>query len=58
MRISATDTDDGNNSLVTYSFSSDEKYFVIDSSTGVIRLDKPLIPVCLKIFIFNCRVSK
>lgn len=46
MRISATDIDDGTNSVVTYSFDygSTEKYFRIDEETGVIYLNNSLIP--------------
>lgn len=46
MRISATDIDDGNNSIVMYSLeprSADmfnKTYFQIDSKTGVITLDR------------------
>lgn len=49
MRISATDIDDGTNSVVTYSFDygSTEKYFRIDEETGVIYLNNSLIPVCV-----------
>ncbi|XP_063231568.1 DE-cadherin [Bacillus rossius redtenbacheri] len=42
MRISATDIDDGENSRVTYSLEDNPGYFRIDSSTGVIFLDKPI----------------
>lgn len=46
MRISATDIDDGNNSLVVYDLepkvSQDGKYFRIDSNTGVIYLDRAI----------------
>lgn len=44
MRISATDIDDGNNSIVVYDLEprakEDDKYFHIDKNTGVIFLDK------------------
>lgn len=43
MRISATDIDDGRNSIVTYGLKanppSDMKYFRIDNNTGIIYLD-------------------
>ncbi|KAK9497090.1 hypothetical protein O3M35_004467 [Rhynocoris fuscipes] len=46
MRISATDIDDGNNSMVVYGLEpidlKDDKYFRIDKNTGVIYLDKPI----------------
>ncbi|XP_075221903.1 DE-cadherin-like [Lycorma delicatula] len=46
MRISATDIDDGNNSIVLYDLEPrvkmDDKYFHIDRNTGVIFLDKPI----------------
>lgn len=46
MRISATDIDDGNNSLVIYDLKpkepKDGKYFRIDSNTGVIYLDSAI----------------
>ena len=46
MRISATDIDDGNNSVVVYSLSpkkeDDGPYFRIDTRTGVIYLAKKL----------------
>lgn len=44
MRVSATDIDDGNNSVVRYSLSSkrpdDAVYFRIDRESGVIFLNK------------------
>lgn len=44
MRVSATDIDDGNNSVVRYSLSpkrlDDGVYFRIDRETGVIFLNK------------------
>ncbi|XP_034940506.1 DE-cadherin [Chelonus insularis] len=44
MRVSATDIDDGNNSVVQYSLSSirpeDANYFKIDEKTGVINLNQ------------------
>lgn len=51
MRVFAYDSDDGNNSLLTYSFipdpgSNSEEYFRIDNSTGVIYLKKSLAGVC------------
>lgn len=51
MRVFAYDLDDGNNSLLTYSFipdsgSNSEEYFRIDNSTGVIYLKKSLAGVC------------
>lgn len=46
MRVSATDIDDGDNSIVRYSLSSkrtdDSDYFRIDEATGVIFLLKPI----------------
>ncbi|XP_026463684.1 LOW QUALITY PROTEIN: DE-cadherin-like [Ctenocephalides felis] len=45
MRISATDIDNGNNSVVHYTLKSgslDDSYFRIDKSTGVIYLQKPI----------------
>lgn len=46
MRVSATDIDDGNNSVVYYSLSpkrpEDGVYFRIDRNTGVIFLDKTI----------------
>lgn len=46
MRISATDIDDGNNSLVIYNLepklAQDGKYFRIDSNTGVIYLARAI----------------
>lgn len=48
MRISATDIDDGNNSIVLYDLISrnqilnDSLYFKIDRNTGVIILDRPI----------------
>ncbi|XP_077285916.1 DE-cadherin isoform X2 [Arctopsyche grandis] len=45
MRISATDIDDGNNSIVHYSLDpsySNNTYFRIDESTGVIYLNKTI----------------
>ncbi|XP_076295603.1 DE-cadherin isoform X2 [Lasioglossum baleicum] len=46
MRVSATDIDDGNNSVVHYSLSPKKKedgvYFRIDSKTGVIFLNKTI----------------
>lgn len=46
MRVSATDIDDGNNSVVRYSLSpkkpDDGAYFRIDRETGVIFLNKPI----------------
>ncbi|XP_017889849.1 DE-cadherin isoform X2 [Ceratina calcarata] len=46
MRVSATDIDDGNNSVVYYSLSpkkpEDEVYFRIDHNTGVIFLNKTI----------------
>lgn len=50
MRISATDIDDGNNSIVLYDLTSkgsqDSQYFHIDRNTGVIFLDKPIDVSC------------
>lgn len=44
MRISATDIDDGNNSLVYYELeaksSEDEGFFRIDKTSGIIYLEK------------------
>jgi hypothetical protein len=46
MRISATDIDDGNNSIVVYELEpkseSDKGYFRVDKSTGVIYLNRTL----------------
>lgn len=46
MRVSATDIDDGNNSVVYYSLSpkkpEDGVYFRIDRNTGVIFLNKTI----------------
>ncbi|XP_063832416.1 DE-cadherin [Ostrinia nubilalis] len=45
MRISATDIDDGNNSIVHYSLDSnspDQSYFYIDPDNGVIFLNKTI----------------
>lgn len=46
MRISATDIDNGNNSLVYYEleakFREDEGYFRIDNTSGYIYLDKSI----------------
>lgn len=45
MRISATDIDDGNNSIVHYSLDSnspDQAYFFIDPDNGVIFLNKTI----------------
>ncbi|RZF43960.1 hypothetical protein LSTR_LSTR006768 [Laodelphax striatellus] len=51
MRISATDIDDGNNSIIHYVIDpdlndehaeQDAKYFRIDKSTGIIKLNKPI----------------
>ncbi|XP_052754013.1 DE-cadherin isoform X2 [Galleria mellonella] len=45
MRISATDIDDGNNSIVHYSLDSnspDQSYFYIDPDNGVIFLNKSI----------------
>lgn len=45
MRISATDIDDGNNSIVHYSLDSnspDQAYFYIDPDNGVIFLNKTI----------------
>ncbi|XP_046488919.1 DE-cadherin isoform X1 [Neodiprion pinetum] len=46
MRVSATDIDDGNNSVVRYSLTSkiaeDEMYFRIDRNTGIIFLNKTI----------------
>lgn len=45
MRISATDIDDGNNSIVHYSLdtnSPDQAYFYIDPDNGVIFLNKTI----------------
>lgn len=45
MRISATDIDDGNNSIVHYSLDSnspDQAYFNIDPDNGVIFLNKTI----------------
>ena len=46
MRVSATDIDDGNNSVVVYSLfpkkQDDGAYFRIDNSTGVIFLKKKI----------------
>lgn len=49
MRVSATDIDDGNNSVVRYSLSpkkqEDGVYFRIDHETGVIFLNKTITEV-------------
>ncbi|XP_014244956.1 DE-cadherin isoform X2 [Cimex lectularius] len=46
MRISATDIDDGKNSIVVYRLEpaspSDDNYFKIDANTGVIHLEKAI----------------
>ena len=46
MRISATDIDNGNNSLVYYEleakFREDEGYFKIDNTSGYIYLNKSI----------------
>lgn len=46
MRVSATDIDDGNNSVVRYSLSSkrpdDAVYFRIDRESGIIYLNKAI----------------
>lgn len=46
MRVSATDIDDGNNSVVRYSLSSkrpdDAVYFRIDRESGIIFLNKAI----------------
>lgn len=44
MRISATDIDDGNNSLVFYNLDNtlDSSYFRIDENSGVIYLNKTI----------------
>lgn len=45
MRISATDIDDGNNSIVHYELdpnSPDQAYFYIDPDNGVIFLNKTI----------------
>lgn len=45
MRISATDIDDGSNSIVHYSLDSnspDQTYFYIDPDNGVIFLNKTI----------------
>ena len=47
MRVSATDIDDGNNSVVRYSLRSQKsddsiRYFRIDTNTGVIFLNKTI----------------
>lgn len=63
MRISATDIDDGNNSIVLYDLEPrvkmDDKYFHIDRNTGVIFLDKPIdvrkfIIIMIVFSNFNC----
>jgi len=49
MRISASDIDDGNNSLIYYEMEAihqqDEGYFRIDKNSGIIRLEKNLTDV-------------
>ncbi|XP_044580517.1 DE-cadherin isoform X2 [Cotesia glomerata] len=47
MRVSATDIDDGNNSVIQYSLTAsrntdDDSYFKIDEKTGVIYLNKTI----------------
>lgn len=46
MRVSATDIDDGNNSVIRYNLYAkrpdDSGYFVIDEKTGVIVLNKTI----------------
>jgi len=46
MRVSATDIDDGNNSVVRYSLTTDKpedaKYFRIDHESGVIFLNQTI----------------
>lgn len=54
MRISATDIDDGNNSIVNYKLdpnSPDGAYFIIDPDNGVIFLNKTIDVSMLSIFI-------
>lgn len=56
MRVSATDIDDGNNSVVRYSLSpskpDDGVYFRIDRNTGVIYLNKTIdVSISAKLWI-------
>lgn len=57
MRISATDIDDGNNSIVHYSLDSnspDQAYFYIDPDNGVIFLNKT---IDVSISFFTCWID-
>lgn len=59
MRMSATDIDDGNNSIVHYSLDSnspDQQYFFIDPDNGVIFLNKA-IDVSLTLS-FYCLIAR
>lgn len=55
MRVSATDIDDGNNSVVRYSLSAerpdDAAYFRIDRESGVIFLNKTIDVSNAKVYI-------